>query len=44
MSNAKYFLLGTGTAESRESCNPSADLPWKMQTWNWLCVTHRTTS
>lgn len=37
MSNAKHFLLGTGTAESRESCNPSAGLPWEMQTWNWLC-------
>lgn len=44
MSNAKYFLLGAGTAESRESCTPSADLPWEMQTWNWLCVTHRMTS
>ena len=30
--------------QSRESCNPSADLPWEMQTWNWLCVTHRMTS
>lgn len=29
MSNVKYFLLGMGMPEGRESSKPSADLPWE---------------